>query len=288
MRTCLFLSSAIALVALVATTAADANIPSATKVSSYTVPNDENNAHGYFTLIDRETKYDGSRVCSILDRGETKVFRNLWPANRSGDRFQVLRRNVHDESHGHHGRSQSNEETFDIAKEVNDLFELNTNSKDWELMEGTFLEGECDQVKDETINNSASVDGFLGLARGPESSQGVLDAASGLQEADEVVRNEQHLWEFFSTKRETLSTIKCMKKNQRFVTFFEHGIFFLYFSANSSTMDLTETASTLCSWAMVTLSKNGKSSLLTCSVSSMVCLPSLSPFGTRQVTAQTN
>jgi len=182
MRTCLFLSSAIALVALAATTTADANMPSTTMASSYTVPNDENNSHGYFTLIDRETQYDGSRVCSILDRGEAKVFRNLWPANRSGDRFQVLRRNVHDESHGQHGRSQSNEETFDISKQVNDLFELNTNSKDWKLMEGAFLEEECDQIRDETM--SAGIDDFE--SGGSESSQQIFGAAPGLQEGDEV------------------------------------------------------------------------------------------------------
>jgi hypothetical protein len=209
MRTCLFLSSAIALVALAATATADAKNPSTTNVSSYTVPNDENNSHGYFTLIDRETQLDGSRVCSILDRGETQVYRNLWPANRSGDRFQVLRRNVHDESHGHHGRSQSNEETFDIAKEVNDLFEINTNSKDWEFMEGAFLEDECDQVKDETLSNSAIVDGVQGSNGGSGSSQLVFgddDAAPGLQEGDEVVRNEQNLWDFFfHTKQLTMS-----------------------------------------------------------------------------------
>ena len=185
MRTCLFLSSAIALVVLAATTTiADAKETS-TKVSSYTVPNDENNTTGYFTLIDRETQHDGTRLCSILDRGETQVFRNLWPANRSGDRLQVLRRNVHDESH--HGGSHSHEENVD-SKEAKDLFDLNTNSKEWALMEDAFLNNECDQVKDETLNDSIDVD-FQGLG----SSQQVFEnkgSVSGLQEGDEVVRDE--------------------------------------------------------------------------------------------------
>ncbi|KAK3841038.1 MAG: IgA peptidase M64-domain-containing protein [Linnemannia gamsii] len=183
MRTCLFLSSAIALVALTATTTADAK--KSTTVSSYTIPNDESNASGYFSLINRETTQNGFRQCTILDRGETQVFRNLWPANRRGDRMQVLKRNVHNESHG---GSHSHEENLG-AEESKDLFELNTNSMDWSLMEEAFLDGECDQVKDETIDNnsSASVDDFEGLMGDHGTRQQVLERhGSGLREGDEV------------------------------------------------------------------------------------------------------
>ncbi|KAH7036594.1 IgA peptidase M64-domain-containing protein [Linnemannia elongata] len=185
MRTCLFLSSAIALVVLAATTTTADAKKTFSKVSSYAVPNDEINATGYFTLIDRETQHDGTRLCSILDRGETKVFRNLWPANRIGDRLQILRRNVHDESH--HGGSHTHEENFD-SKEAKDLFELNMNSKEWALMVDKFLVDECDQVKDETLNNGADVD-FWGSPGISESNQQVFenhDSVSGLQEGDEV------------------------------------------------------------------------------------------------------
>ncbi|KAF9093811.1 hypothetical protein BGX29_009792 [Mortierella sp. GBA35] len=196
MRTCLFLSSAIALVALAATTTNAAAAKKSTKtVSSYTLPNDEFQASGYFSLIDREIRPDGSRLCTIIDRGETQVFRNLYPANRGGDRVQVIKRNVHDE--GHHGGSSSFAENK--RHHEKDLLELNTNlEKDWDLVEEAFLERECDQVEDEIINNAGSananndnldLDGLTGSSGSGQVNLGqhVFGApTNGLREGDEV------------------------------------------------------------------------------------------------------
>lgn len=55
-----------------------------------------------------------------------------------------------------------------------------------------FLVDECDQVKDETLNNGADVD-FWGSPGVSESNQQVFGnhgSVSGLQEGDEVVRNK--------------------------------------------------------------------------------------------------
>ncbi|KAF9934386.1 hypothetical protein FBU30_002210 [Linnemannia zychae] len=180
MRTCLFLSSAIALVALTATAAVDAKTSNV--FSSYTVPNDESSSSGYFSLINREINQDKLRLCTIIDRGETQVFRNLWPANRNGERLQVIRRNTHDE--GHHGNSQSHLDSLG-SQMVHDLFELNTNSKDWELIEDTFLEDECDQVNDGTTKMDGN--NFRGTTTRPGAGQQFFGSPeSGLQEDDEV------------------------------------------------------------------------------------------------------
>lgn len=68
------------------------------------------------------------------------------------------------------------------------MFELNTNSREWALIEDAFLNDECDQVKDETLSNS-----LQGLIGGSESNQEIFGnpgSVSGLQEGDEVVRME--------------------------------------------------------------------------------------------------
>ncbi|KAF9189480.1 hypothetical protein BGZ50_000783 [Haplosporangium sp. Z 11] len=148
MRACLFLSSAIALVALTLPSCSAA--PATTILSSFTFSNIEHDHSGYFTLINRVTKNDGLRVCSVLDRGETQAFRHLYPVNKRGDRVEVLNRKTHDEAshmNHHHGASMLDEENGTSGEESKDLLEMNTNLKnDWPMVEQAFLDSECDRV----------------------------------------------------------------------------------------------------------------------------------------------
>ncbi|KAF8986498.1 hypothetical protein BGZ46_000029 [Entomortierella lignicola] len=134
MRTCLFISTAIALVAVAS---------AATTVSSFTYPNDENAVSGFFTLINRETLQDGSRHCTVLEQGETQAYRNLYPIDKRGHMVQVINRVSHDEGH-HHGSSLQNQENF-AQESVKELLELNTNiQKNLIRIEQDFLDSECD------------------------------------------------------------------------------------------------------------------------------------------------
>ncbi|KAF9429290.1 hypothetical protein BGZ76_001536 [Entomortierella beljakovae] len=179
MRTCLFLSSAIALAALAS---------AATVSSSYSIPNDEHAITGHFTLIDRETRYDGSRHCTVLDRGETRAFRNLFPANKRGDMVSVIRRALHDESH-HHGSSLSSQEN-DQDDHERELLEMNTNIGDRvQSIEEFFLKDNCDSVIDDVVEQEqqeeeSDDDNLWNLGQTPDQS--VLKSSNKLLHDDEV------------------------------------------------------------------------------------------------------
>ena len=195
MRACLFLSTAIALAGLTAAVADGAS-------SSFTVPNDESQLSGYFTLIDRVRLPDGSRICKILDRGETQAFRNLYPLNKRGERSQVILRKTHDEkSHSHHGSSSLLDEEQG-EEDARELLELNMNvqSSLWEV-ERHFLEGECDasEVDDELDHDNEEdklIEETFGSNDASSLGQTVFgnkmqsggESAYRLQEGDEVVR----------------------------------------------------------------------------------------------------
>ncbi|KAF9170735.1 hypothetical protein BGX21_001610 [Mortierella sp. AD011] len=150
MRTCLFLSSAIALVAVAS---------AATTVSSYSYPNDENAVSGFFTLINRETLVDGTHHCTVLERGETQAFRTLYPVNRRGEMVQIINRVSYDEGH-HHGSSLSNQENND-RDSVKELLELNTNvQKNLANIEMAFLWSECDSYITDPAEQEESDDDF--------------------------------------------------------------------------------------------------------------------------------
>ncbi|KAF8926272.1 hypothetical protein BGZ58_011324 [Dissophora ornata] len=182
MRTCLFLSSAIALVATLTATTTTAK---PTVSSSVTYPNDESAVFGFFTLVNRETRADGSRHCIVLDRGDTRPYRNLYPLAKRGERAQVLIRKGHDEGHHHHGASLlDNENRGD--EPVNELLELNTNEpRDWLEVEQDFLKGECDtHVMDIPAHDSDLTDfPRLGQTHG---QQVFKTPGQGMQQDDEV------------------------------------------------------------------------------------------------------
>ncbi|KAF9896178.1 hypothetical protein BX616_007980, partial [Lobosporangium transversale] len=174
MRTCLILSSAIALVAMAST------ISAAEASGSYSYLNDENDVAGFFTLVRKETMPNGIRTCTILDRGETQAFRGLYPINKRGNRAQVINRKTHDESDHHHGPSFLTQES--TRSELNiDLLELNTNMKEGLAeIEKQYLKIECDDV----------VDAYQYQADFPSTlmqtqNQRAL-APNGLQSSDEV------------------------------------------------------------------------------------------------------
>lgn len=128
MRTCLFLTSALALVSL------------ATAVTTI-YPNDESEGAGFYSLVERTTSSTtGTRVCSLVDRGESQAYRNLAPFNNQKQLVNILRRNTHDERvHHSHAHQEENDEK--------ELFELNTNHRDiWSDLEQSFMERECDSV----------------------------------------------------------------------------------------------------------------------------------------------
>ncbi|KAF9979592.1 hypothetical protein BGZ65_006314 [Modicella reniformis] len=137
MRICLVIAGALVLVAT-----ATAFIDS----ESYRYPNDEDSLDGLLTLVSRETKPDGSRHCTILDRSYTKAFRNLYPLYKYGEKVQVVRRSLLDEEFGDINAS-------------NDLFELNLNVvEDWDKNHMTFLRSECDYHVDDTITKDEDDD----------------------------------------------------------------------------------------------------------------------------------
>ncbi|KAF9355827.1 hypothetical protein BGX26_006075 [Mortierella sp. AD094] len=176
MRTCLFLSSAIALVAVAS---------AATTVSSYSYPNDENAVSGFFTLINRETLVDGTRHCTILERGETQAFRTLYPVNRRGEMAQVINRVTHDEGH-HHGSSFSNQENSNHDS-VKELLELNTNvQKNLADIELAFLESECDSHVTDSAEQEELDDDFSSL--GQTSGQLVFKKKTTQSPAQDEVR----------------------------------------------------------------------------------------------------
>ncbi|KAG0316947.1 hypothetical protein BGZ99_006605 [Dissophora globulifera] len=184
MRTCLFLSTAVALVALATVLPSSASVKT-TVSSSFTYPNDEHALTGFFTLIDRETLSDGSHHCTVLDRGETRPYRNLYPLDKRGERAQVLNRKSHDEGH-HHGASLLDQENSHASTAVKELLELNTNiQKDWSQIEQDFLNGECDSYTVDTADENSDLDDFSHL--GQNSGQQVLRGSThGLQHDDEV------------------------------------------------------------------------------------------------------
>ncbi|KAF9316010.1 hypothetical protein BG003_002422 [Podila horticola] len=125
MRTCLFLSSALALASL------------ATAVTIY--PNDESEGAGFYSLIERTTSpTTGARTCSLIDRGESTAYRNLAPFNNQKQLVNILRRNTHEERHHFHTH---------LDEDAKELFELSTNHRDiWSDLEQSFMERECDSV----------------------------------------------------------------------------------------------------------------------------------------------
>ncbi|KAG0364920.1 hypothetical protein BGZ54_007026 [Gamsiella multidivaricata] len=181
MRICLFLSSAIALVALATTFPSTA---AGTAVASYAYPNDEHDITGFFTLVDRLIMADGTRRCTILDRGETQAFRNLYPVDRRGERAQVISRKSHNEDH-HHGPSFADQENGEDASR--DLLELNTNAqKDWAEIEQGFLKSVCDhQTEDGSADALVDLTNFSRLPQA-QGQQVFKGSANGLQEDDEV------------------------------------------------------------------------------------------------------
>ncbi|KAG0206327.1 hypothetical protein BGX28_002228 [Mortierella sp. GBA30] len=180
MRTCLLVSSALAVVALT-TTLPSCSTAATTTLRPFYYQNDESTHTGYFTLIERVARPNGARHCTILDQGESQAYRNLYPLNKYGEKAQILNRNVHDESH-HHGSSLLDEET-QMDQETKDLLELNTNLEEHkEEISQAFLDSECDLVEDS-----------VGDLEDPESrvdqpeSQWVFNAPTrGLQFGDEV------------------------------------------------------------------------------------------------------
>ncbi|KAG0051611.1 hypothetical protein BGZ83_003531 [Gryganskiella cystojenkinii] len=185
MRTCLFLSTAIALAGLTTVVAGGAS-------SSFTIPNDESQVTGHFTLIDRTRLTDGSFLCTILDRGETQPFRNLYPLNKRGERSQVIQRKNHDEAqHGHH--NYNDEESEVPAKQ---MLELNTNvQSSLQEVEYHFLRNECDAVEEEEFliesrdKTIAFVEDAFSDDQGSQTVFGGRQSSTpslGLQEDDEV------------------------------------------------------------------------------------------------------
>ncbi|KAF9116376.1 hypothetical protein BGX27_003059 [Mortierella sp. AM989] len=176
MRTCLFLSTAIALVALASA--------ATTVSSSYSYPNDEDAVSGYYTLIRRETWGNDASDCTILERGETQAFRDLYPVNRRGEMARVIKRKQHDEGH-HHGSSLSSQENY--SEYQNELLELNTNVQMDRAHEESFLKSECDFLysEPEEPEDLDDLDDFLAL--GQTSDQQVLKTTrKGLLQDDEV------------------------------------------------------------------------------------------------------
>ncbi|KAF9576330.1 hypothetical protein EC968_009304 [Mortierella alpina] len=163
MRTCLFLSSAIALVALTTTFP----VSSAATTDSFTYLSDERHVDGYFALVERVTSSTGVRHCTILDQGHSQAFRNLYPINKLGQRAQIVQRSTHDEGH-HHGTA--------LVDEEKDLLEINTNllQHKTQIVEA-FFEAECDSLEDIHPLDSSS-----------QGGQDVLQGPEGLQEGDEV------------------------------------------------------------------------------------------------------
>ncbi|KAK3811982.1 MAG: IgA peptidase M64-domain-containing protein [Benniella sp.] len=132
MRTCLVLSSALALLA----TALAA-------IGAFSYGNQEDRVTGLFLLVERAPSIHGDH-CTILDHGSTKAFRELYPINKHGDRSQVVLRMSHEH---HHGASfLLDEMATDVPKE---LFELNSNDmQSWAADKDAFLKRLCDHVDD--------------------------------------------------------------------------------------------------------------------------------------------
>ncbi|KAG0359589.1 hypothetical protein BG005_000538 [Podila minutissima] len=174
MRTCLFLSSALALVSL------------ATAVTIY--PNDESEGAGFYSLVERTTSPNtGARTCTLIDRGESSAYRNLAPFNNQKQLVNILRRNTHDERH--HSHTHQDED----AKE---LFELSTNHRDiWSDLEQSFMERECDSVAKVSLLDDDEEESDLGSELEMDFGRKVQDVYKipqgagkdySLQEGDEV------------------------------------------------------------------------------------------------------
>lgn len=175
MRTCLFLSSALALASL------------ATAVTIY--PNDESEGAGFYSLVERTTSpTTGARICSLIDRGESTAYRNLAPFNNQKQLVNILRRNTHEERHHFHTH---------LDEDAKELFELSTNHRDiWSDLEQSFMERECDSVVKVSLlddEEDSDLDSELEMDFG-RKVQDVFRIPQGagkdysLQEGDEVVR----------------------------------------------------------------------------------------------------
>ncbi|KAF9585805.1 hypothetical protein BGW38_000657 [Lunasporangiospora selenospora] len=145
MRVCLFLSSAIA-IASCSLSLAQAYPPAA---NSYVEPNDEYFHTGSLLLLERTVKSSGVRYCKVLNQGESQPFRNLFPLSPSGDRYQVLYRQSHEEhAHHHHGASGWSHLDEEQNGPNAELLELNANlAAGWKDISNAFLAKECDQVE---------------------------------------------------------------------------------------------------------------------------------------------
>jgi len=187
MRTCLFLSSALALVSL------------ATAVTTI-YPNDESEGAGFYSLVERTTSSTtGSRVCSLVDRGESQAYRNLAPFNNQKQAVNVFRRNTHDErAHQSHAHQEEDDEK--------ELFELNTNYRDiWPGLEQSFMERECDSVANVSLLEDDGQE--LGSELEMDFGRRVQDVFRipqrtgkdySLQEGDEVVMTSREAFSFIA------------------------------------------------------------------------------------------